>query len=101
MVLNTINLRCLGLAFRTRGRYPRTGIIIMGSKTIMMAAVNLYEDEGSIWYSDNLPDDIDLFESNTEEKLWGYKFFLRELREHYEEYDGKNQFYYHRDNLSE
>ena len=80
------------VAFRTRGRYPRTGIIIMGSKTMMMAAVNLYEEECSIWYSDNLPDDIDLFESNTEEKLWGYKFFLRELREHYEEYDGKNQF---------
>lgn len=80
------------VAFQTWDRHPRTGIIIMGGKTMMMAAVNLYEKEGSIWYSDDLPDTIELFEANTEEKLWGYKFFLEELREHFEEYDGKNQY---------
>jgi hypothetical protein len=34
---------------------PRTGIIVMESPGWMLAAVNLYEEEGRIWYFDEMP----------------------------------------------
>lgn len=72
---------------------PRTGIIIMGSESMMLAAVNLYEEEGRIWYSDDLPDDIELFSANKKETLWGYKFFLEEQRDMFsDDYHGRNPY---------
>ena len=80
------------VAFKTRDRQPRTGIIIMDDRTMMMAAVNLYKEEGRIWYLEDIPDDIDLFESNKEERLWGYKFFLEEQCGQCKAYEGKDPF---------
>ena len=80
------------VAFKTRDRKPRTGIIIMDDRTMMMAAVNLYKEEGRIWYLEDIPDDIDLFESNKEERLWGYKFFLEEQCRQCKAYEGKDPF---------
>lgn len=54
----------------------RTGIIVMESRNWMLLAVNLYEDEGYFWYSDELPNDIHLYEANEEEKIWGLKYYL-------------------------
>ena len=54
----------------------RTGIIVMEFSNTMMVAVNMYEEEGRLWYSDPLPEGLLLFEASEEEKLWGYQFFL-------------------------
>lgn len=62
------------VAFKSRDQ--RTGIIVMEFSDTMMVAVNLYEEEGRLWYSDLLPEDLLLFEASEEEKLWGYQFFL-------------------------
>ena len=80
------------VAFKTRDRHPRTGIIVMDDRTMMMAAVNLYKEEGRIWYLQDIPDDIDLFEANDEETLWGYKFFLDEQCEQCKAYKDKNPY---------
>jgi hypothetical protein len=53
----------------------RTGIIVMESPGWLLAAVNLYE-EGQIWYSDQLPENIELYEANEEETLWGLACYL-------------------------
>lgn len=62
------------VAFKSRDH--RTGIIVMEYSNMMMVAVNLYEEEGRLWYSDFLPEGLLLFEASEEEKLWGYRFFL-------------------------
>ena len=80
------------VAFKTRDRQPRTGIIVMDGGSMMLAAVNLYMEEGRIWYLEDIPDDIDLFESNKEERLWGYKFFLEEQCGQCKAYEGKDPF---------
>ena len=54
----------------------RTGIIVMEYSNWMLAAVNLCEEEGRIWYSDELPDGIELYEANEEETLWGLRYYL-------------------------
>ena len=66
------------VAFKYEDKYSsaRTGIIVMEDRTMMMAALNLYEEEGRVWVMDELPDNISLFEANEEEKLWGYSNFL-------------------------
>ncbi len=66
------------VAFEYKDNYsmPRTGIIVMEDNSMMMAALNLYEEEGYIWTMDQIPDNISLFEANEEEKLWGYSHFL-------------------------
>ena len=43
----------------------------MESPGWMLAAVNLYEEEGRIWYFDEMPENIELYEANEEETLWG------------------------------
>lgn len=75
------------VAFRSwlYGR-PRTGIIVMESPDWMLAAVNLYEEEGRIWYSDELPRGIELYEANDEEVLWGLEFYLYDCYTENEEY---------------
>lgn len=57
---------------------PQTGIIVMEDHEMMLAAYNLYnKKEDNMWYMDRLPDyDIELYEANENERLWGYKFFL-------------------------
>lgn len=77
------------VAFRSwlYGR-PRTGIIVMESPDWMLAAVNLYEEEGRIWYSDELPENIELYEANEEETLWGLTFYLGDYYTYKEEYKG-------------
>jgi len=62
------------VAFKSKDH--RTGIIVMEYSNMMMVAVNLYEEEGRLWYSDFLPEGLLLFEASEEEKLWGYRFFL-------------------------
>ena len=67
---------------------PRTGIIVMESPGWMLAAVNLYEEEGRIWYSDELPENIELYEANEEETLWGLAYYLDYYYTDNEEYRG-------------
>ena len=55
---------------------PRTGVIVMESPDWMLAAVNLYEEDGRIWYSDELPENIELYEANEKETLWGLACYL-------------------------
>ena len=65
------------VAFRTwQDGKARTGIIVMESSDWMLAAVNLYEEEGRIWVSDELPEKIELYEANEEETLWGLAYYL-------------------------
>ncbi|MBQ6747440.1 MAG: hypothetical protein IJR07_10405 [Bacteroidaceae bacterium] len=73
---------------------PQTGIIVMEDHEMMLAAYNLYdENEDNMWYMDVIPDNnIELYEANENEKIWGYKFFLDYVygNEHVE--GGKNPF---------
>lgn len=65
------------VAFRSyRYDYPRTGILVMLCSDWMLLAVNLYEEEGRIWYEDALPEDLELYVANEEEVLWGLKNFF-------------------------
>lgn len=65
------------VAFRIWERnVPRTGIIVMESSDWMLLAVNLCEEEGRIWWSDGLPEQIELYEATEEEILWGLRRFL-------------------------
>ena len=62
------------VAFKSENQ--RTGIIVMEFPNTMMVAVNMYEEEGRLWYSDPLPEGLLLFEATEKEKLWAYQFFL-------------------------
>ena len=77
------------VAFKSR-QYgeARTGIIVMESSDWMLAAVNLYEEEGRIWVSDELPEEIELYEANEEETLWGLAYYLDYYYTDNEEYKG-------------
>ena len=69
------------VAFRYWGleAQARTGVIIMEDQNMMLAAVNLYKEEGRIWVMDQIPDDIELFEASSDETKWGYEYFLDSL----------------------
>lgn len=55
----------------------QTGIIVMADQRMMLVAINLYdENEDGAWFMDLLPDNIELYEAEKEEKLWGAKFFF-------------------------
>ena len=66
----------VAFASREMNGKVRTGIIVMDSRDWMLVAVNLYKEEGRLWYSDPLPDDIFLFEANADETLWGLQYYL-------------------------
>jgi len=72
---------------------PRTGIIVMDSRKMMLVAINLCdENEDGAWYMDELPDRIELYEAEKEEKLWGMKFFIENEYTELPEYKGKNPY---------
>ena len=72
---------------------PRTGIIVMDSRTMMLVAINLCdENEDGAWYMDELPDKIELYEAEKEEKLWGLKFFLEKEYSERLGFDGQNPY---------
>ena len=54
----------------------RTGIIVMEYENWMIVAINLYKEEGRVWYSDELPNDIELYEATEDEILCGLSYFL-------------------------
>jgi hypothetical protein len=58
------------------GNHSRTGIIVLDGKDWMKVAVNLYEEEGRLWYEDELPDNIELYEASDSEKCWGFRYYL-------------------------
>jgi hypothetical protein len=60
----------------------------MESPGWMLAAVNLYEEEGRIWYFDEMPENIELYEANEEETLWGLAYYLDYYYTDNEEYRG-------------
>ena len=70
----------------------RTGVIIMDDSQMMKAAVNLYKEAGRIWYLEELPDNIELFEANKAETLWGYQFFLEDEGERNIKYKDNNPY---------
>ena len=77
------------VAFRSwQYEEARTGIIVMESSNWMLAAVNLYKEEGRLWVSDELPDGIELYEANEEETLWGLAYYLDYDYADNEEYQG-------------
>ncbi len=81
------------VAFRTwQDGKARTGIIVMESSDWMMAAVNLYEEEGRIWYSDELPKEIELYEADEEETIWGLACYLDYNYTNNEEHKGLHPF---------
>lgn len=72
---------------------PRTGIIVMYDRTMMLVAINLWnEDEDGAWYMDELPNEIELYEAEKEEKLWGLKFFLEYEYSERPEYEGQSPY---------
>lgn len=72
---------------------PRTGIIVMDSRNMMLVAINLCnENEDGAWYMDELPDHIELYEANKDEKLWGMKFFLEYEYDKRPEIEGQNPY---------
>lgn len=78
------------VAFKTNDY--RTGIIVMEFKDMMMVAVNLYGEKQQLWYSDPLPEDIELYEPSEEERIWGYQFFLEYESTINSTYYNKNHF---------
>ena len=71
---------------------PRTGIIVMYDRTMMLVAINLSdENEDGARYMSELPDKIELFEAEKEEKLWGLKFFF-EYESEGPAYKGQNPY---------
>lgn len=78
------------VAFKTNDH--RTGIIVMEFKDMMMVAVNLYGEKQQLWYSDPLPEDIELYEPSEEERIWGYQFFLEYESTINSTYYNKNHF---------
>lgn len=77
------------VAFRSLlNKPPRTGIIVMESSDWMLVAVNLYKEEGRLWYSDELPEKIELYEANEAETLWGLAYYLDYYFTDNEEYRG-------------
>lgn len=82
------------VAFRIwESNRPRTGIIVMDSRKMMLVAINLCdENEDGAWYMDELPEKIELYEAEKEEKLWGMKFFIENEYAERPEYEGKNPF---------
>lgn len=80
------------VAFKTRAVLPRTGIIVMADKDMMMVAVNMYKETGGIWVYDSLPDNIDLYEANENETLWGYRYFLEQEYEGNPVYKDQNSY---------
>ena len=75
------------VTFETDDPIPRTGIIVMDDRSTMLAALNLYEEEGSVWVMSELPDNIMLYEATEEEKIWGYNYFLS-YESGYSDYNG-------------
>lgn len=72
---------------------PRTGIIVMDSRKMMLVAINLCdENEDGAWYMDELPDKIELYEAEKDEKLWGLKFFLEHEYSECPGYEGQNPY---------
>ena len=72
---------------------PRTGIIVMDNRTMMLVAINLYDKNGDdAWYMDELPDKIELYEAEKDEKIWGFKLFLEENYSECLEYEGQNPY---------
>ncbi len=72
---------------------PRTGIIVMADRTMMLVAINFCdENEDGAWYMDLLPDNIELYEAEKEEKLWGFKFFLESVYFQQHESDEQNPY---------
>ena len=72
---------------------PRTGIIVMWSRSMMLVAINLCdENEDGAWYMDELPDGIELYEAEKDEKLWGLKFFLDNEYAKRPEFEGNNPY---------
>lgn len=72
---------------------PRTGIIVMDNRTMMLVAINLYdENEDGAWYMDELPDKIELYEPEKDEKIWGFKLFLEEEYSKRRGYEGQNPY---------
>ena len=81
---------------------PRTGIIVMDSRTMMLVAINLYDkNEDSAWYMDELPKDIELYVAEKDEKLWGYKSFLEQEYSERLGHKGKNPYIAFIDNESQ
>ena len=72
---------------------PRTGIIVMDSRSMMLVAINLCdENEDSAWYMDELPDKIELYEAEKAEILWGMKFFIENEYANRPEFEGLNPY---------
>lgn len=72
-------------AFRYYGyARPRTGIIVFEDTNFMHVAVNLYDEEGSFYVCDDLPDDedLELFVANDAETCWGLSFFFEHFFGH-------------------
>ncbi|MBQ0089649.1 MAG: hypothetical protein KBT27_10010 [Prevotellaceae bacterium] len=56
--------------------HERTGIIMMESENWFYFAYNLYEEQGRIWYGDEMPDNIELYEALWTERVWAYEEYL-------------------------
>jgi len=61
------------LAFEYCGR---TGIMFMEGRFSFLFAVNLYEEDGRIWTSDEVPEGIAFYESTVEERIWCMEMYL-------------------------
>lgn len=74
-------------------KHPRTGIIVMCDRKMMLVAINLYdENEDGAWYMDYLPDKIELYEAEKAEILWGLKFFLEHEYSECSGHEGQNPY---------
>lgn len=72
---------------------PRTGIIVIYDRRMMLVAINLCDkNEDGAWYMSELPDKIELYEADNNEKLWGMKFFIEYEYAGRPEFEGKNPY---------
>lgn len=66
----------VAFSYEDSSKGKRTGIMVLDSPSSFLAAVNLYEEEGYIWYNDMIPEDIMLYEASPEETDWGLRCFF-------------------------
>lgn len=70
----------------------RKGLILMDSQNMMWAAFNLNDENDGVWYSDSLPENIELYDATEAEKLWVVNFYFNHRYIQNKDLKGQNPF---------
>ena len=64
----------------------------MDSQNMMWAAFNLNDENDGVWYSDSLPENIELYDATEAEKLWVVNFYFNHRYIQNKDLKGQNPF---------